>query len=252
MIIAQRKYSPSAECISVKKGLDWLIEHEHLAQAKDTVNIASNAQMFVTYYLQKHCPNPKLKVLSSGVTGRNELFWTYAVYSSLFVKPDYLENFFPPAQTIHTETVEGMPVTVVLKDLNRLDYKALDALKLAKHREADSLYTAYIATTKDHNPAIDAYISVAKGSTNQNDAAILAANRELQYHFSNVLDYNAYCGLGIAYANTRQYAKSIEALKTAEKLMPKEHYSKDILVQVYRVMQLDKQQVQQAQSNPHP
>ncbi len=232
--------------ITAKKAVDWLIKNEPVvANSKDTVVIASNLSQFVDYYLKKHCPGAKIKVISSGVTGRNELYWHYAIYNTLFVKPDYLENFFPPAQTVYAESIDGLPVTVVVKDTARLDYKALEALKVAKHQLADSLYAAYINTTKDHNPAIDAYISVAKGSLNDHDAAIEAANRALQYHFSNVLDYNAQCGLGIAYANKRQFRLSVNALKIAERLMPKEHYSKDILRQVYMVMEEEKAMQQQ-------
>ncbi len=227
--------------ISMRKSVDWLIDHEpSLANSKDTITIACNQRIFVKYYLKTRLPNAKIKVISSGVTGRNALAWTYGIYSNFFVKPDYLENYFPPAQTVYSESIDGLPICAVLKDTVRLDYKALEALKLANHPLSDSLYTEYIRTTKDDNPALFAYISVAKASINQNDAAIAAANKALQYHFSNVLDYNAQCGLGIAYANKRKFDLSVNALRIAERLMPQEHYSKDILQQVFRVMQMEK------------
>lgn len=221
--------------ISVKNSLDWLVKNEHLDQAKDTVEIASNASIFATYYLARNYPKAKLKVTSSGVTGRNSLFWTYAVFNSLFLKPDYLENYFPPASTIHSENIDGLPVTAIIKDTVRLDWKALEALKMAKHKLSDSLYDAYIKTTKDNNAALYGYISVAKASLNQNDEAIADAQKCMQYHFSTVLDYNCYCGLGIAYANKRQWDLSISNLQTGIRILPNEHYAKDILAQVLNI-----------------
>ncbi len=237
---AYYNYDTDYWMISMKKSMDWLIKNEPIAQSKDSITIASNQNRFIQYYLSRHCPGAKVRVIPSGVTGRNALAWTYGVYSNFFVKPDYLENYFPPAQTVYSESIDGLTICAVVKDTARLDYKALEALKIAHHNVSDSLYMAYIKTTKDDNPALFAYISVAKASTNQNDAAIAAANKALQYHFSNVLDYNAQCGLGIAYANKRQFDLSINALRIAEKLMPQEHYSKDILQQVFKVMQEEK------------
>ena len=220
--------------ITAKNAVDWMMENEPIAAAGDTVVIGTNMTQFVKLYLDEHYPGAKVKVVTSSVVGRNQIWWTYGVFNSLFVKPDYLESYFPPAQTIHSENIDNIPVTAVVKDLARLDYQALQALKIPNHALVDSLFTAHIATTKDHNPAIDAYISVAKASTGQNEDAIIAANRALHYHFSDVIDYNAACGLGIAYANLGQFDLSISVLKEAERLMPGEHYSRDILLQVYR------------------
>ena len=240
--------------ITAKNAVDWLIKNEPIAQAKDTVVIGTNLTQFVRLYLDKHCSGAKVKVVTSSVVGRNEVWWTYGVFNSLFVKPDYLADFFPPAQTIHSENIDGLAVTAIVKDLTRLDYKALQALKIPNHPLVDSLFMAYIATTKDHNPAIDAYISVAKASTDQNEDAIVAARRALQYHFSDVIDYNAACGLGIAYANQKQFDLSISILREAEGLMPNEHYARDILQQVYRVAEIERVQSQQkvpGQQPPH-
>ena len=222
--------------ITTIKAVDWLMKHENLQHTKDTVLIGSNAETVCENFIRTHYPGSKIKMVKSGLTGRNSLFWTYGVYSSLFIKPDYLENYFPPGPTIYSEKIDGIPITVILRDTARLDYKALSALKAAKHKLADSLYTAHIRLQHDDNPAILAYFSVVKGSINENDIAITYANKALQYHFSTVLDYNAYCGLGVAYANKGQYNLSVSNLKIAEKLLPEEHYSKDILAQVLQVM----------------
>ncbi len=236
---AYYNYDTDYWTISMKKSLDWLIANESIAASKDTITIATNQSRFVDYYLKRHCPESKIKVVVLGLYGRNETYWQYAVFNNFFVRPDYLKEYFPPPQTIFSEKIDGLVATAVIKDMARLDYKAFQAVNVARHQLADSLYTAYIATTGDHNPAIDAYIALSKGSLGQNAEAITAGNRALQMHFSTVLDYNALCGLGIANANLANYAESISALTAAEKMMPEERYAKDILAQVYRVMALE-------------
>lgn len=217
--------------ISVKDGFDWLVEHEHLEETKDTVVIATNASEFANYYLSRHFPKSKIKIVQSGFTMRNSNFWKYSVFNSVFVKPDYLENYFPPPYE-YALKIDDVPVTLVLKDTVRLDWKAALELKSAHHALADSLYTAYIKTTKDDNIGLYAYMAVAKGSLNKNDEAIKLAKKGLEYHLSPLLDYNAYCGMGIAYANKAEWKVSIDYLQKAMSVMPKESAAKDILKQV--------------------
>ena len=218
--------------ISVKDGVDWLMQHENLADTKDTVVIASNAQLFVSYYLEHHYPKAKLKVVASGTTLRNSNYWQYAIFNTVFLKPDYLENYFPPP-FIYAKNIDEMPVTIVLKDTARLDWKASLALKNGEHKKADSLFKEYIRTTKDDNVGLYAYMSVSKGSLTQNDEAIVLGKKALEYHLSPLVDYNAYCGLGIAYANKRNWGESIGNLNKALALLPAEPAAKDILRQVY-------------------
>ena len=217
--------------ITMKNAIDKMMKNEPIEQSKDTTIIASNATAFTTYYIRHNYPKTKFKVIGSGYTMRNSNYWTYAIFNSLFVKPDYLENCFPPPHN-YSEDIDNIPVTIVIKDTARLDWKAAIALKNSKHQEADSLYSLYIKTTKDDNVGLYSYLSVIKGSLNMNDDAIKYANKALEYHLSPLLDYNAYCGLGIAYANKRDFKLSIEYLKKARTIMPTEAAAKDILTQV--------------------
>lgn len=217
--------------ISVKQGVDWLMAHENPGSGKDTAYVATNASAFTEYYLAHNYPKAKIKVVQSGFTMRNSNYWTYAVFNSLFLKPEYLENYFPPPH-LHAITIDHIPVTTILKDTVRLDWKANVALRNAQHALSDSLYKAYIKTTKDDNIGLYAYMAVAEGSMNMNDPAIVLANKALEYHLSPLIDYNAYCGLGIAYANKKQWQLSIENLRKATMVMPKEIAAPDILRQV--------------------
>ncbi len=218
--------------MTLKKSLDWLVLHEHLEDSKDTIILGSNTYKAIEHYMAVRYPRAKVKVVKVGCTLRNYATWRYAVFNSFLLKPDYLENYFPPKTMIQSTDIEGMPVTVVLKDTARLDLKAFDALKNANNALADSLYSAYEATTKDGNAALDGYFSLTKALTGKNDEAIAAAYRALKYQFTTELDYNAQCALGIAFSNKGQFEESIAALNVAIATLPDQVYARNLLAQV--------------------
>ncbi len=220
--------------ISMRKSMDWLMTHEQIGKTKDTVRIATNIPRILEYYITVQYPEEakRIKFVKVGCTSRNFEKWKYAVFNNFMLKPIYLENYFPPGTTIYSEKIDGLPVTVVLKDTVRLDLKAMDALSVGNFALADSLYNVYAATTKDYNAAIDAYMSLAKAYLKHNDDAIAAANRALRYNFSNELDYNALCAIGIAYINKREYDLSLQNLRDAKTLIPQNSLAKDIMLQL--------------------
>ncbi len=237
---AYYNYDTDYWMISDKESIDWLMKHEHIAQSKDTVVIATNMDYFLRYYIPKQYPGAKVKVVTSGVIGRNAFYWKYGLFNTLFMKPGYLEECYPLGSTIHTIDIEGMPVTSILKDTARLDYHAIHAIDLAKYALADSLFTAHISTTHDSNPGLASYMSLAKSSMGQNDSAIALSNKCLKYEFHGVLNYNAYCGMGIAYANKGDYKSSIEVLKKAEMELPNGPIHKNLLQQIMYIQGLEK------------
>lgn len=218
--------------ISGQKSVEWLMKHEPIAQSKDSIFIASNMTEPIEYYIRKNYPKAKVRVIPSGITTRSMLYWQYAVFNTIFMKPDYLENFYPLANTVYDEKIDGMTVTSVLKDTARLDWKAALALKVAKHVQADSLFEEHIRITKDNNVGLYAYMAVAKGSINKNDECIRLANKCLEYHLSTLVDYNCYCALGIGHANKKEWKIAIDNLQKAKSIMPKETAAVEILNQV--------------------
>lgn len=236
---AYYSYDTDYWMISDKAAVDWLMANEPIAQSEDTVVIATNMGYFLEYYIPMRYPGAKVKVLISGVTSRSTANWRYAVFNTLFVKPSYLENYYPLPSTVHSIDIDGLPVTSILKDTVRLDQVALKTLQSGDFAKADSIFAVYVKTTGYNSPDLGAYMSIAKASVNHNDEAIALANKCLEYHFSAILDYNCYCGLGIAYGNKRDYKASVQALQTADKIMPGQRVAKEILQQVYTAMKRD-------------
>ena len=224
--------------ISVKNGLERLIRQEHLDNTKDSVILATNTYSFTNYYIQRHYPGSKIIVVPSGEAVRNSVNWKYAIFNSVFLKPEYLENYFPPGNYLMSENIDGIPVTFVMRDSVRLDILGTNALRAANYQLADSLFTAYVQTTNDCNPGLYPLIALAKASLLQNDVAINYASKSLQYHLAPIVDYYAYCALGVAYANKHEVDASIQCLSKARKLAPDDPTAAQILMQVYKLQQL--------------
>ena len=219
--------------ISIQNGLEKLIKQEHLADKSDTVILATNAAAFTRYYISRHYPSAKIRVKSSGSGARNVVPWSYALFNSVFLRPDYLNHYFPPAHYICSEDIDGIPVTFALKDTLRLDLIATNALMAHNYRLADSLFMEHIRKTGDDHPGLYGSMSIAKSSISQNEQAIRYATNGLQYHISKLSDYNCHCGLGIAYANLGQYKMSIEEFKKAQRILPNETSATHLLNQLY-------------------
>ncbi len=220
--------------ISMRKSMDWLMKTEPIGKTNDTVTIATNIPRILEYYITVQYPEEakKIKFVKVGCTSRNLMNWKYAVFKNFMLKPMYLETCYPPGTTVYAEKIDGLPITVVLKDTVRLDMKAMQALSAGNFAQADSLGQAYATTTKDYNPAMDAYMALAKAYLNKNDDAIAAANRALRYQFSDELNYNALCAMSIAYANKHEYELALQNLANADAIMPQNGMAKEIMQHV--------------------
>lgn len=130
--------------LTPKAGIDWLFENEHLADSKDTVVLATNDFSFAYYYVKKRYPGAKVKVTSVGVRSNFAAYWDYAVFNVMFLTPDFLENSFPHPKTIHTIDIDELPVTAVIKDRNRYDFRGFMAFNQSDYKTADSFFQLYL------------------------------------------------------------------------------------------------------------
>lgn len=221
--------------ITLKKSVDWMMENEPIEQSKDTVIIASNAAVFVQYYINVHYPKAKIKVTNSGFTERNSVFWHYAIFHPLFVEPNYLENAYPPAKTVHIDDIDGIPVGTVLVDTLRLDYRAISSLMLGNYNQADSFFSVYFKTEDVHNPTnigVYPYLSTIKGYQMKTDEAFDYATKSLNYYMPPNLVYYSFCGQAIAHANKGHFKQAAVMCQQAIKLAPDQGLAQDILRQV--------------------
>jgi len=217
--------------ITVKNTIEWLMKNEPVIHSKDTVTIGTNTDAFLKYYISRNFPEAKIKIVYTGCRSRCEHFWNYGIYNSLFMEPNFLEDCFPPCLTIHSEDINGMPATVIIKDTLRYDYIGIQEAKNSISI-ADSFFTMYLKYC-DNNVGLYGIISYVKAALSHPDDAIFYGNKCLQY----TGDYYAFCGLGKAYEEKGMFDKSISYLKEAQKIKPYDMLFQNIFKSVHQKQQ---------------
>ncbi|MBQ9473529.1 MAG: tetratricopeptide repeat protein [Bacteroidales bacterium] len=73
---------------------------------------------------------------------RGDYDWDYAVFPLTGISPAQLTNsaHFPPQNTVHQIKVDGVPIAIVLKRLDKSDYQASQMLKAGRPDSAEVLY----------------------------------------------------------------------------------------------------------------
>jgi tetratricopeptide (TPR) repeat protein len=113
---------------SLKQGAEWLIENELNEQKKadgSKYTISTNGS--VTYYLRNE--SDYAKPLYTRYYDRGQKDWDYGVFFCNYIHPHQLKNgLWPPAGTIETIDVNGIPVCAIVKRETRDDFLALQMI----------------------------------------------------------------------------------------------------------------------------
>jgi tetratricopeptide (TPR) repeat protein len=119
---------------SLKPGTEWLIENvlnDVEPDEKNRVRVATNGN--IGYYL-RHSSDRAAQVYTR-YYDRGEKDWDYAVYFCNYIHPYQLKNgLWPPAGTIKTIDVDGVPVCAVIKRETKADYKAIEMIRQRDYR----------------------------------------------------------------------------------------------------------------------
>jgi len=114
---------------SLKPGTEWLVENvlKDKEPAGDTkIKIATNGS--ITYYLREL--TDQTAPLYTRYYDRGEKDWDYAVYFCNYINPFQLNNgLWPPAGTINTIDVNGVPVCAIIKRESKEDYEAIQMIR---------------------------------------------------------------------------------------------------------------------------
>lgn len=222
--------------ISLKEGLDWLVKNEQLLHQKDTVKIGTNGFSIVYYCLKHKYPGSRIKVVQTSVKRPYQTDWHYALLNNFFLPPEFLEHNFPVPHTVHTISVDDMPLTLVVKDTNRYDYKAVKQFTTGNFRMADSLFTTWF-TSIGINPAtsgknfydLDGMAAFCKLAVNDNVTALAFAENALR---NDPGSYLGYLVKGAVLMNSGQAAAAELLLRTAQQLNRQDIYAKYFLAHI--------------------
>ncbi len=234
--------------ITAAPAAKWMMEHEHILSSKDTVVIATDMSIFLREYLRTNYPKAKVKINYTEDFYRFRIPWTYGLFSNLFLAPELLEKFYPPSKSIYAEKIDGLPLTVVVKDTERLDLKGMNALQSNNFVLADSLISLYLKKDGPDNVGLYSMMSFIKASLQQNDAAIKYGEDCIGYNLGGFYNYISLCGMGLAYANLKKYDIAIQKVNQALEvckddpilpLMPEASVAPNLLKVVTEMQQKD-------------
>lgn len=97
---------------SLKADADWLKKNISLPRSQEVI-IATNNLEAVKYYFRRY---HNVKVVYSRYYHQFFVDWDYSIYANVYIDKSHLQKgLFPPPEAIHTETVDGYPVSYVGK-----------------------------------------------------------------------------------------------------------------------------------------
>ncbi|HET8573680.1 MAG TPA: hypothetical protein VFL76_07400 [Edaphocola sp.] len=214
----------------------WLVENAPLKDSKDTMIVATDAFAFTHYFFKRCYPDLKVKVVNSGISGRNMIKWDYALLNNIFYRhPQLEEHCFPPAQTIHTIDIDGMPVVAVLHNAHHYNSLGLKAMAQNNFAVADSLFSLFLKET-NYRPGVTTDMGGISGN--------IAFTRMTQRKFSeaealaqNALiftpnNYPAYLVLGVVNFEKGDMQKAKQNLSIAIRINPKDVLARQYLARI--------------------
>jgi hypothetical protein len=214
----------------------WLVAHEPLKDSKDTVIVATDAFAFTHYFFKRCYPNLKVKVVNSGISGRNMIKWDYALLNNIFYRqPQMEEHCFPPAQTIHTIDIDGMPVVAIMHNPRHYNSLGLKAMARNRFAEADSLFSLFLKET-DYRPGmttdmggISGNIAFTKMTQRKFSEAEALAQNTLTFSPNS---YPAYLVLGVVNLEKGNMQKAKQNLSIAIRINPKDVLARQYLARI--------------------
>lgn len=168
-------------------------------------------------------------MVNSGISGRNMIKWDYALLNNIFYRqPQIEEHCVPPAQTIHTIDIDGMPV---VHNQHHYNSPGLKAMAHNRFPEADSLFSLFLKETH-YQPGVttdmggtSANIAYTKITQQKFKEAEALAQNALTFKPNN---YLAYLTLGITNLVKGNQQQAKQNLSIAIRLNPK-----DVLARQY-------------------
>ena len=190
---------------STKEATLWLKDYilANHPQETDTILTKSNHRDY-SYYLQDE---PRIKSAYARYYDRHMIEWDYYLCVNTHIHPYQLRHqYWPPAGTIHTIDVDGMPICAIIKRPSKDDLIGSGLLKQQQFQAAIPYYENYLLVDST-NCSVWASLANCYIGLNNNQLTMQYALKSLQYYdtYSVALDMlgRSQLGMGnIELANT--------------------------------------------------
>ena len=191
---------------SLKESADWFKENVELPKNKITI-IATNHSNVMQYYFRNM---PNVKVIYSRFYNKYSVDWDYAIFGNVYINKFQLKNnLFPPPDAMFAPTVDGFPMSYVIKRESKDDLKGFELDKANDFIGVINVFSDYIKKY-EYNEEAWAKLGKAYFLTKQISKADWALNNALALHPTLVeaAYYKVLCNI--------EQKKYIEALKTVD------------------------------------
>lgn len=143
--------------------------------------------------------------------------WDYCILFSRFVDVSQLtDNRWPPAETIYTVKVDGVPIAAVLKRKTKKDLAGFELMKAKKLPEAKEQFLASLQEFPQNELVWEALTEIYEAEGNA-DSARYAGNMTLKMYPGNITIYQI---LGNLYMKERKLDEALKLYKELGKYSP--------------------------------
>jgi tetratricopeptide (TPR) repeat protein len=143
--------------------------------------------------------------------------WDYYITFSRFVDASQLQSGkWPPAETIHTIDVDGVPIAAVLKRKTKKDLEGFMLMKAKRYDEAKAKFLEAVQVFPEHESVWEALCELYEGE-GKLDSAVYAGRNALKTYPG---DINVYQAMGNAYLKARKVDSAIALYKELDKYNP--------------------------------
>lgn len=159
---AYGKYEMDYYYHSMREATEWVVEHAEPSdmQNESKILIGSWHVNSTKYFLRNDTANFRQRFVRW--RQRGDYDWDYAVFPLTGISPKQLTNkeCFPPKETVHQITVDGVPIAIVLKRQDKSDYQAAQMLKAGRADSAEFLYNKALEVNPNNETAIAALTNI--------------------------------------------------------------------------------------------
>lgn len=174
---AYGKYEMDYYYHSTRRATEWVMENADLSQLQpgEKLKVATWHVASVSYYLKKDTAHFRPVFSRIYQMGNND--WDYAVFTITGMNPDWLTNprMFPPVNTVHTETVNGVPICIVLKREDRNDLWGYQAMRAGKTDSAKMFFQRALQYNPYNEQALENLAELYLNQNNADSAYMLAS-----------------------------------------------------------------------------
>lgn len=121
---------------TMRKGAEWLQEYIKNKPGNDQTIVGGNFP--IQWYFRN---NAEVKFVYFSYPQRSQYDWDYAIVANSYISSYQLKNKrWPPSNTIHTITADGMPVCAVIERVTKDDLEGLHAFEKGENIKSAHLF----------------------------------------------------------------------------------------------------------------